>query len=209
MANKLYNFSCEVAVGRLISCTDGLGGIQKVFLQTYNPSLLSQFEFNTGAEQYELMKLKDGTVAVKQFDLRPNTASYNATITTSDENGTMFYEQVLEVVFNKIQRKDMSYMNNLAQGRCQAWILDAMDNVFLMGARFGCTVTGGAYSTGLQKADRNGFTLTFTGQEQINYMCKATAGIGVDGAVTENFPFDGVTEDGGTWDISVGTYPTT
>ena len=170
---------------------------------TYDGDLLSQFEVGSGAEHYRLEELKTGTVTVKQFDLRPNTASYTANITTSDENGTMFYEQVLEVAFNNIEPKDLSYMNNLAQGRCQAWVLDAMDHVFLMGARFGCTVTGGSMTTGTAKGDRNGFNLTFTAQEQINYVCKKTAGVG-----TENYPFDGVTENTGTWDIGVGTYPT-
>jgi len=203
MANKLYNFSCDVSAGRLVGCQSAIGGIQKIYLSSYDAEILNKFNFGSGASLYQLDEIK-GAVTVKQFDLRPNTASYNATITTSDENGTMFYEQVLEVALAQINNKDLSYINNLAQGRCQAFVLDANDDVFLMGARFGCTVTGGAMSTGQAKADRSGWTLTFTAQEQINYMCKPTAGVG-----TAKYPFDAVTETGGgAFTINAGDYPT-
>ena len=201
MANKLYNFSCDVSAGRLVGCSDALGGIQKIFLMTYNSALESLFSVGAGASNYEITDI-GSSITVKQFDLRPNTASYNANITTSDENGTMFYEQVLEVAFTHIEAKDLNYINNLAQGRCQAWILEANNDVFLMGAKFCCTITGGSMTTGVQKADRSGWTLTFTAQEQINYMLVRTAGAG-----TAKFPFDGITTDANVT-IDTGDYPT-
>ena len=115
----------------------------------------------------------------------------------------MFYEQVLEVALAQINSKDLSYINNIAQGRCQAWVLDANNRTFLMGAKFGCTVTGGAMSTGQAKVDRSGWTLTFTAQEQINYVLPESAGAGTTG-----FPFDGLDSTVGNVTINGGDYPT-
>ena len=201
MANKLYNFSCDVSAGRLVGCQSAIGGIQKIYLMSYVDELESYFTPEAGASLYEIKNINTA-ITVKQFDLRPNTASYNATITTSDENGTMFYEQVLEVALAQINSKDLSYINNIAQGRCQAWVLDANNRTFLMGAKFGCTVTGGAMSTGQAKADRSGWTLTFTAQEQINYVLPESAGAGTTG-----FPFDGLDSTVGNVTINGGDYP--
>ena len=202
MANKLYKFGCDVQAGRLVGCQSAIGGIQKIFLMEYVDELESYFTPEAGASLYEIKDINT-PITVKQFDLRPNTASYNATITTSDENGTMFYEQVLEVALAQIHSKDLSYVNNLAQGRCQAWVLDANNRTTLMGAKFGCTVTGGAMSTGTAKADRSGWTLTFTAQEQINYILPTSAGAG-----TAKFPFDGLDSTSGDITIDAGDYPT-
>ena len=90
MANKLYNFSCDVSAGRLVGCQSAIGGIQKIYLMSYVDELESYFTPEAGASLYEIKNINTA-ITVKQFDLRPNTASYNATITTSDENGTMFY----------------------------------------------------------------------------------------------------------------------
>lgn len=201
MANKLYNFSCDVGDGRLVGCADAIGGVQKVYLMTYDEGLLSKFTFSADASKRKIASIT-ANITVHQYDLRPNTASYNANITTSDENGTSFFEQVLEVALAHIEPKDLNYLNNLIQGRCQIFVLDANDNLFLMGAKFGCTVTGGAMSTGTAKADRNGFTLTFTAQEQVNYMTISA------GAGTSGFPFDGITDHGTYISIDTGDYPT-
>jgi len=202
MANKLYNFSCEVGAGRMVGCQSAIGGIQKIYLMAYVDELESYFTPEAGASSYEIKDINTA-ITVYKFDLRPNTASYNATITTSDENGTMFYEQVLEVALAQIQSKDLSYINKIAQGRCQAWVLDANNRTILMGAKFGCTVTGGVLTTGQAKADRSGWTLTFTAQEQANYILPESAGAGETG-----FPFDGLDSTVANVTITAGDYPT-
>jgi len=195
--NKLYEFqACDVSEGRLVACKDVIGGIQKIFLTNYDEALLSKLTITSN-------EITDfgSAITVFQYDLRANTGTYNANFTSNDANGTTYYEQVLEVMLQKIVHEDIPNLDNILKGRCHVWVLDANDNVFLLGTRFGCTVTAGAMSTGTAKADMSGFTLTFTAQETENYMLKESAGVG-----TAKYPFDGIATDANVT-ITVGTTP--
>ena len=194
--NKLYKFACNVSEGRLVGCKDVIGGINKVFLLTYDEDLLSKLTIASN-----VITDFDEAITVYQFDLRPNTANLNANFTSNDATGTTYYEQVLEVTLQKIVKEDIPNLDNILKGRCQVFVLDANDNVFLLGTRFGCSVTAGAMSTGTAKADLSGFTLTFSAQETENYIVSATAGVG-----TDKYPFDGISTDGNVT-ITVGTTP--
>ncbi len=194
--NKFYKFGCDISEGRLVACKDVIGGIQKIFLTNYNESLLGDLTLS-GNEITDF----SSAITVFQYDLRANTGTYNANFTSNDANGTTYYEQVLEVMLQKIVKQDIPHLDNILKGRCHVWVLDANDNVFLLGTRFGCSVTAGAMSTGTAKADLSGFTLTFTSQETENYILAATAGVG-----TAKYPFDGIATDGNVT-ITVGTTP--
>ena len=104
-------------------------------------------------------------------------------------------------IWTKIVKEDIPHLDNILKGRCQIWVLDANDNVFLLGTRFGCSVTAGAMSTGTAKGDLSGFTLTFTSQETENYILKKTAGVG-----TDKFPFDAISTPANVT-ITPGTTP--
>jgi len=197
MANKLYEFGCDVSEGRAVGCKDVIGGINKIFLLNYDADLLSKLTITSN----EITDI-DSAVTLYQYDLRPNTATFNANFTSDDATGSTYYEQVLDVTLQKIVKEDIPHLDNILKGRCQVWVLDANDNVFLLGTRFGCSVTAGAMSTGTAKGDLSGFTLTFTSQETENYIVKATAGVG-----TDKYPFDAISTPGNVT-ITVGTTPT-
>jgi hypothetical protein len=196
MANNLYNFACDVSEGRLVGCKDVIGGISKIFLMTYDDDLLNELTISSN----EITEI-GSAITVYQYDLRPNTATFNSNFTSDDATGSTYYEQVLDVTLQKIVKQDIPHLDNILKGRCQVWVLDANDNVFLVGTRFGASVTAGAMSTGTAKGDLSGFTLTFTAQETENYILKASAGVG-----TTKYPFDGIDTPGNVT-ITVGTTP--
>ena len=198
MANKLYNFACDINAGRLVGCKDVIGGIKKVFLMPYEETLVSKLTPN-GSNAYLIDDIT--AITVFQFDLRTNTCSYTANINSDDANGTTYFEQVLELQLQKIAPTDFLSTTILAQGRVQAFVTDANDNTFLMGTIFGCSVTGGSLQTGTAKADLSGFTITLTAQEEHNYILDKSAGPG-----TAKYPFDGLTTPANIT-ITGGTYP--
>tara|TARA_R110002020_G_scaffold201176_1_gene403709 strand:- start:23 stop:631 length:609 start_codon:yes stop_codon:yes gene_type:complete len=199
--NKKYNFACAVNDGRILDCKDAIGGIQTIYLNVYDADLLSKLSFGTSSLVNQITDITSTPdVATFKFDLRPNTSSYTATMTSDPVQGTTYYEQVLEVVLQKIHAEDLHHLDTILKGRVQAWVLDANDNVFLLGTRFGLDVTAGAMSTGTAKADMSGFTLTFTGQETENYEVIQSAGVG-----TTNYPFDGLSPNENIT-ITAGTY---
>tara|TARA_R100000655_G_scaffold348_13_gene1463 strand:- start:2714 stop:3313 length:600 start_codon:yes stop_codon:yes gene_type:complete len=197
--NKFYKFACDVTAGRLLGCKDVIGGINKIFLQAYDEDLINGLQFGSLALVNEIEDVP--AITVFQYDLRQGTGSYTSNFTSDDATGTTYYEQVLEVTLQKIESEDLSQLDLILKGRCQVYVLDNNDNLFLLGTKYGCTVTAGAMSTGTAKGDLSGFTLTFTGQEQENFIFKPTAGVG-----TDKYPFDGVTTDANVT-ITAGTYP--
>tara|TARA_R100000664_G_C2759412_1_gene149161 strand:- start:3989 stop:4588 length:600 start_codon:yes stop_codon:yes gene_type:complete len=197
--NKFYKFACDVTAGRLLGCKDVIGGINKIFLQAYDEDLINGLSFGASALVNEIDDVP--AITVFQYDLRQGTGSYTSNFTSDDATGTTYYEQVLEVTLQKIEAEDLSQLDLILKGRCQVYVLDNNDNLFLLGTKYGCTVTAGAMSTGVQKGDLSGFTLTFTGQEQENFIFKPTAGVG-----STKYPFDNMTTPANVT-ITTGTYP--
>jgi hypothetical protein len=198
MANKLYNFACDINAGRLVGCKDVIGGIKKVFLMPYDETLVNKLTPN-GSDPNLIDDI--AAITVFQYDLRTGTSSFTSNYTSDDANGTYFNEQVLELQLQKIATRDLASMDKLAQGRVQAFVTDANDNTFIMGTIFGCTLTAGAMQTGTAKGDLSGFTVTLTGQEQTTYILDASAGQG-----TAKYPFDGL-DTPANITITTGTYP--
>jgi hypothetical protein len=180
MANKLYKFACDVSQGRLVACKDSVGGISAIYLQTYDTELLSEIQLSNN----EITDLD--AITLYKYDLRPNTGSFTSTFTGDPATGTSFYEQTLEVTFQKIVKEDLYQLNKILQGRVQIFVLDANDNVFLLGTRWGCDVSAGALTTGTAKSELSGFTLTFTGQEVENYIVAKSGGL----PGSTSYPFD-------------------
>ena len=195
MANKKYDFACNVSEVRLVACRDVVGGVKTIYLITYAADFLSTLAKSSN----ELTDANSAHTFFK-YDLRQGTTGFNANVTGDNATGTTFYEQTLEVVLQKIVKEDIPNLDNIIKGRCQIFVLDNNDNCFLMGAEHGCTVTAGAMSLGTAKGDLSGFTLTFTAQEKENYIVKQTAGEG-----TAGYPFDAWTSNVPT--ITAGTTP--
>ena len=102
MANKLYNFACDINAGRLVGCKDVIGGIKKVFLMPYDETLVSKLTTD-GANRNLVTEI--ASITVYQFDLRTNTSSFTNNYTSDDANGTYYNEQVLELQLQKIMSK--------------------------------------------------------------------------------------------------------
>lgn len=101
-----------------------------------------------------------------KYELVKNTGSLTETITTSVENGTVFYAQELSIVLNKLQANTRNEILLLAQSTLMVVVQDANDKYWLLGRFTGLDVTGGTSATGTAQGDRNGYTLTFTGGEK-------------------------------------------
>tara|TARA_R100001463_G_scaffold120069_1_gene176045 strand:- start:302 stop:910 length:609 start_codon:yes stop_codon:yes gene_type:complete len=201
MANKLYNFACDINSGRKVGCKDVIGGIKSVFLFPYDDDLISKLTFD-GSQTSVIDDITSSpVVATFRFDVRTETSSFTVNLNSDDANGTYFNEQVIELTLQKISPQDFPMIDILGGGRVQAFVLDNNDNTFLCGTLFGMTLTAGAMQTGTAKADLTGFTITLTGREPKTYILNRTAGPG-----TSNYPFDALTPDEQITQTP-GTYP--
>ncbi len=200
MANKLYNFACDLDFGRAVGCKDVVGGLKKIFLVKYEEGFITKLGFNgSNVNQIDEIASTPDVVAF-EFDLRTETSSSTVNINSDDATGTYFNEQILELTLQKIAARDLPLIDILGGGKFHAFALDNNDNCYLYGTLYGMTLTAGAMQTGTAKADLSGFTITLTGREPHTYILKASAGPG-----TANYPFDGLNPE----DISItpGSYP--
>lgn len=174
--------ACDLTKGRIEPCKDVVGGIKAVYFIDYGDITIAYDSTNTDV-------IDDlGAVTAYKYELKGNS-SFEQTINASRENGTTFFEQTLNLTLKKLSAADHKEIKLLAYGRPHVVVADYNGNAFLMGAEHGADCSGGTIVTGAAMADLSGYTLTFTGQEQLpaNFLEGATEAdpfAGISGTVT-------------------------
>lgn len=152
--------ACNLTQGFTLDCRDAVGGIKTIYVArlsdvvstTESSGLVTAVTMASGSKFYE-------------YQMRKQTGNYTETITTSDENGTLFYAQEVTVQLPRtsVQKRNELYL--LAQNDIVAIVKDRNDNHLLFGKTNGLTL-GGNNSSGTAMGDFNGYALTFTGAEE-------------------------------------------
>ena len=155
--------SCYISSGVALGCSDGIGGIKKIYIvggggavtgYTYDADgAITGATSTTGTTLYG-------------FELKRNTSSLSQNTTKSFENGTIYWEQVLTAVLFKYDQDKRNQLKILGQNdKLQIIGIDQNDVQYLLGQTNGMYLSGGSAATGTAFGDRNGFELIFTGQE--------------------------------------------
>jgi hypothetical protein len=98
--------------------------------------------------------------------LTKQTSQFTETITPSMENGTIFYQQDLQIVLNKMTAALRNELRLLGRARLIAIVTDRNGNNWLLGSGNGLDLSAGTGQSGTAFGDRNGFDVTFTGMEE-------------------------------------------
>ncbi len=149
--------SCSLTQGFSLDCKDYIGGIKAVmFVEIGNLGALTL----TG-------NAVSGIVATTAFkyELPKGVGSMVETIQSSVENGTIFYENVINIKIHKLTAAKRDEIKLLAQNRLAIFVLDNNNNQWLVGHTYGADLTAGTLTSGVAFGDLNGFDLTFTSQE--------------------------------------------
>ena len=148
--------------GRPLDCKDSVGGLKAVYFVQFDEA--TNVGFSTGSLQTVTSITTSGTAY--KFELKGNS-NLEQTINSSRENGTTFYEQVLNLTLPKISQTTSVAIKLLSASNPQVIVEDYNNNLYLMGLKNGTDVTGGTIVTGSAMGDMSGYTLTLTGMEQI------------------------------------------
>ena len=159
--------SCYISSGVQLGCSDGIGGIKKIYIVGDTGSTVggvTGFTYNadgavTGATS------APGTT-LYGFQLKRNTSSLSQNTTKNFENGTVYWEQVLTAILFKYDQTKRDQLLLLGHNdQLQIIGIDQNDTQYLLGQVNGMYLSGGSAATGTQYGDRNGFEMIFTGQE--------------------------------------------
>jgi hypothetical protein len=155
--------ACILTSGYTLPCK-GIAGIQAVYVGTWNTTL----GYTTGTVSGSpngITAFTGGTVSFYTFQQTIETGSLTETGNFNDQNGTAYYDQVVEITVHNTDQLLNDKVNTLGRGRWRIIVLDSNGNYFLVGKQNPVSVTAVAGGLGKAYGDLNGFTITFTGKE--------------------------------------------
>jgi hypothetical protein len=167
--------ACDISLGRIEPCKDSVGGLKAVYFVNYGDA--TGYTYN--GTNTDVIDDVAGTPTAYKYDLK-GVSTFTQNVNSSRENGTTFFEQVLELTFKKLSIVDNKQLKLMAYGRPQVVVEDNNGNFFYAGLKHGMDVTGGTIVTGGAMGDLSGYTLTLTGMEPVpaNFIGDTLAGAG-------------------------------
>lgn len=161
--------ACDLTRGRKEPCKDVVGGLKAIYFTDFG-------DLGTVTKTDDEITDLSGTFTAFKYELK-GSSSFEQAVTASRENGTVFYEQTLNLTLKKLSKEDNKELKLLAYGRPHVAVEDYNGNVFLMGLEHGADVSGGSIVSGASMGDLSGYTLTLTAQERepANFIDSPTA----------------------------------
>jgi|TARA_R100000482_G_scaffold93996_1_gene39248 hypothetical protein len=168
--------SCDITNGRIEQCKDSVSGLKSIYFINFDDIDSDNVTYN--ATDTDVIDSWEPTSALSiyKYELKSTANSFTTSINSSRDNGTTFFEQTLVA---NLKRQDFATHKNvklLAYGRPRIIVRTMTDQFFLMGLDQGADVSAGEISTGAALGDFNGYSLTFTAQEELpaNFINVAT-----------------------------------
>jgi len=154
--------SCNVTLGRIEPCKDQVGGLNAVYFINSNAALTIDYDT---ANTDVIDQIAVTAVTAYAYELK-GTSNFEQAINSSRDNGTTFFEQVLNIVLKKQDADTTRQVKLLAWGKPYVVVEDNNGNAWFMGLEHGAEVTGGSIVTGSAMGDLTGYNVTLTGQER-------------------------------------------
>tara|TARA_R110000772_G_scaffold79601_1_gene170175 strand:+ start:200 stop:742 length:543 start_codon:yes stop_codon:yes gene_type:complete len=157
--------TCDITSGFSLGCRDNTGGISNLYI--LSGSITTVTDVSEG-----LINGISGSGEFYKFELFRQTSDFTEAITSTPENGTVFYEQTLNAVFFKLQSSTRNQIKVLAQNpnlkvivETNNGTVDGVGRYWFLGEDRGMQLLSGTGASGTAFGDLNGYTLAFTGQE--------------------------------------------
>jgi hypothetical protein len=168
--------ACDLTKGRALPCRDSVGGLKAVYFVDFG-------DFVSTMSATDEVTDMTGTFDAFKYELK-GSSSVEQTLNASRENGTVFFDQVVNLTLPQMSKEDNNEIKLLAYGRPYIVVEDYNGNAYLVGREHGADVTGGTVASGAAMGDMSGYTLSFSAMEK-------TAANFIAGAVDGN-PFAGM-----------------
>jgi len=153
--------ACGLTQNYTLDCRDSIGGLKAV----YFASVADVATWTGSAGVYTDVTMDSGKYFWK-YDLIKESSNFAEAINANVQNGSVFYATTLEVILNKMQTNTRNEILLLAKNSLVAIAEDNNGTKWILGKDNGLDITGGGSATGTAFGDRNGYTITFTGNEK-------------------------------------------
>jgi len=153
--------SCFTSSNICKGCRDAVGGIKSAYV------VAGCITGTTENGDQEILTVGATGGTVYQLLVEKNTSNFVETIQASLENGTVVYNQVVNLVFLKLQQSTRNQIKLLAQNtNLKVFVETNEGDIFYLGEDFGLALQTGTAETGTAFADRYGYTVVLEGFEK-------------------------------------------
>lgn len=153
--------ACSLTQDFNLDCRDAIGGLKVVYLiETPNISTY------TDASGVVTAITKVTGKIFRKYTLIRDTSNFTDVLTVSEQNGTVFAAETLDLIINKMQANTRNEIMLLGRNNLTAVVGDNSGKYFLLGREFGLVLATGTGASGTAWGDRNGYTLAFAGNER-------------------------------------------
>ena len=156
--------ACALIGSVAIDCRDGVGGILEIKVKVHQGFDTAEANFT---ETSGVIAIASGSRSLwYTYNLEKETAMLTEKTNVSQANGTVFSEQDLKIVFNKLSAKMRNEIKVLAQNRLVIAVKDLNDVIWLVGTYYGADLVDSTATTGTARGDRSGYELNFKAKEK-------------------------------------------
>ena len=158
--------------GRGLDCSRISGGIKNIYFAVYDQ--IESYAYDT-LSPAEIDTLDLGTNDLYKYVMPLGVSSITDNIVGSRENGSLYYTPTCSIILNKLTKLDQNEIKLLAQTRVvifaelNATLANGHNVITVLGIGNGLELNAGTMDSGASFGDRNGYTLTFDGMEQIPF----------------------------------------
>lgn len=155
------DINCALTKGRKEPCKDSQGGIKAVYFANFG----IEPTFDVSTDEITDLQVDAAAVEFFKYEVQGAGNNFEETVQSSRDNGTTFWQQVVNMQLKKLTAADRKELKLLAFGRPHIVVHDHNGNAFCCGLYYGMDVTGGSTVTGAAMGDLSGYTLSLQGME--------------------------------------------
>lgn len=154
----------NLTAGFLNLCNDSTGGIEKIFIANGPVESITETAGEITAITVGGSALVPADFFV--FETPRQSSSITETTTVSQENGTLFFDQQLTMVFNKMEATKRDQLLLMAQATNMVVVAkDGNGKYWSIGVERGAFLVSGSATSGTAYGDRNGYEIVIGGLE--------------------------------------------
>ena len=154
----------NLTAGFTLDCNDANGGIEKIFIANGPVESITETAGLVSAITVGGSALAPADFFV--FETPRQTSSLTETATISQENGTVFYDQAITMVFNKMEATKRNQLLLMAEATSMVVVVkDNNGKYFSIGLIRGAYTSAATATSGAAYGDRNGYEITISGLE--------------------------------------------
>lgn len=152
---------CALTTDYSFGCGQGAGGVKTFWIIEYD-------NVTAMAESSGLITgiTKASGKVFRRYQLVVETSHTEETITGNRQNGTLFYAQSVTLIINKQQLAVRNELLLMARGLVRIIAEDNNNTWRMYGFENGLAANSGTINSGTAWADRNGYEIVFTGNEE-------------------------------------------